>query len=91
MASACRRSAGAARPCTIASISRTVRHTENVEMVREMEEMVHGRAEPADRRHAAAMVERRRRDFHREFATFRFRPLAEHGTWEGRAGIVPVG
>ncbi|WP_020014649.1 hypothetical protein [Promicromonospora sukumoe] len=58
--------------------------------VREMEEMVHGRAEPADRRHADAMVERRRRDFHREFATFRFRPLSEHGAWEGRTGIVPA-
>lgn len=59
--------------------------------VREMEEMVHGRSGvPADRRHADAMVERGRRDFHREFATFRFRPLAEHGTWEGRTGIVPL-
>jgi hypothetical protein len=59
--------------------------------VREMEGMVHGRSgAPADRRHADAMVERRRRDFHHEFATFRFRPLAEHGTWEGRTGIVPL-
>jgi hypothetical protein len=60
--------------------------------VREMEEMVHGRsqvAEPA--RHATAMAERERRDFHREFATYRFRPLSEHGTWQGRRGIVPVG
>lgn len=64
--------------------------------VREMEGMVHGRAAhapdqgPADRRHADAMVERRRRDFHQEFATFRFRPLSEHGAWEGRTGIVPA-
>ncbi|GAA1986563.1 hypothetical protein GCM10009718_24980 [Isoptericola halotolerans] len=58
--------------------------------VREMEQMVHGRADvPADRRHADAMVERRRRDFHHEFATFRFRPLSEHGSWQGRTGIVP--
>jgi hypothetical protein len=58
--------------------------------VREMESMVHGRTGvPADRRHADAMVERRRRDFHHEFATFRFRPLSEHGTWAGRTGIVP--
>ena len=58
--------------------------------VREMEEMVHGRSEvPEPERHAAAMTERRRRDFHREFATYRFRPLSEHGTWEGRSGIVP--
>ncbi|MCP2265802.1 hypothetical protein ACFQHV_04585 [Promicromonospora thailandica] len=62
--------------------------------VREMESVVHGRAAgpvSPDRRHADAMAERRRRDFHHEFATFRFRPLAEHGAWEGRAGIVPVG
>src|SRR5690606_26375621 len=51
--------------------------------VREMEEMVRGRSAPADRRHADAMAERRRRDFHHEFATYRFRPLAEHGTWGG--------
>ena len=52
--------------------------------------MVHGRSAVADpERHAAAMVERRRRDFHHEFATYRFRPLSEHGTWEGRTGIVP--
>ncbi|WP_435769935.1 hypothetical protein [Nocardioides sp. SYSU DS0651] len=58
--------------------------------VRVMVEMVHGRSdvsEPA--RHAAAMRERERRDFHHEFATFRFRALSEHGSWEGRSGIVP--
>lgn len=58
--------------------------------VQEMEDMVHGRsrvAEPA--RHASAMAERERRDFHHEFATYRFRPLAEHGEWQGRRGIVP--
>lgn len=58
--------------------------------VQEMEDMVHGHsrvAEPA--RHASAMAERERRDFHREFATYRFRPLAEHGEWQGRRGIVP--
>lgn len=58
--------------------------------VREMEEMVHGRSAVAQpERHSAAMVERRRRDFHHEFATYRFRPLSEHGCWDGRAGIVP--
>lgn len=58
--------------------------------VREMEEMVHGRsAVPEPERHVAAMAERGRRDFHHEFATFRFRPLSEHGAWEGRTGIVP--
>lgn len=67
--------------------------------VREMEAMVHGKGHgdgqghgdvPAPERHAAAMAERERRDFHREFATYRFRPLGEHGSWEGRTGIVPV-
>lgn len=59
--------------------------------VREMEEMVHGRSDvPDPARHATAMAERERRDFHREFATYRFRPLAEHGTWQGRSGIVPA-
>jgi hypothetical protein len=58
--------------------------------VQEMEDMVHGRAAVTDpERHASAMAERERRDFHREFATYRFRPLSEHGTWQGRTGIVP--
>jgi len=58
--------------------------------VRDMEDMVHGRpaGDGADR-HAAAMAERDRHDFHHEFATYRFRPLSEHGTWQGRSGIVP--
>lgn len=58
--------------------------------VAEMEEMVHGRSVVRDPdRHAAAMVERRRRDFHHEFATYRFRPLSEHGSWQGSGGYVP--
>lgn len=57
--------------------------------VLEMEEMVRGRsAVPEPARHAAAMAERERRDFHQEFATYRFRPLSEHGAWAGRTGIV---
>lgn len=60
--------------------------------VQQMEDMVHGRSRAADpARHATAMAERERRDFHHEFATYRFRPLSEHGTWEGRTGIVPTG
>jgi hypothetical protein len=59
--------------------------------VREMEEMVRGHSQVSEpERHAAAMVERSRRDFHHEFATYRFRPLSEHGTWDGRTGIVPI-
>ena len=62
--------------------------------VRAMTDMVHGRGGEADladpARHAAAMAERRRRrDFHHEFATYRFRPLSEHGSWDGRTGYVP--
>ncbi len=60
--------------------------------VQQMEEMVHGRsAVPDAARHTDAMAERERRDFHHEFATYRFRPLSEHGSWEGRTGIVPSG
>lgn len=69
------------------------------ESVRAMTDMVHGRnpggssgshssiEQPA--RHAEAMAERARRDFHREFATFRFRPLSERGSWLGRGDYVP--
>lgn len=59
---------------------------------REMTEMVRGRSSvPAPERHATAMVERRRKDFHVEFTTLRFSCLAEHGAWEGRTSIVPTG
>ena len=57
---------------------------------REMFEMVRGHsAVPEPKRHIAAMAERERKDFHYEFTTLRFRPLAECGEWEGRRGIVP--
>jgi hypothetical protein len=63
----------------------TVWHTQQ-----EMVDMVRGHsAVPRPERHAAAMVERKRKDFHFEFTTLRFRPLAEFGNWEGRTGIVP--
>jgi hypothetical protein len=39
--------------------------------------------------HAEAMVERRRKAFHHEFTTLRFRSLGEYGTWNGRGDIVP--
>lgn len=58
---------------------------------REMVEMVHGRSSvPQPERHATAMVERKRKDFHFEFTTLRFRPIAEYGQWEGRTNIVPI-
>ena len=57
---------------------------------RAMTGMVFGRdIGSAAHRHVDAMVERERRDFHHEFTTLRFRPLSEHGSWEGRVGIIP--
>jgi len=58
---------------------------------REMVDMVRGRsAVPQPERHATAMAERVRKDFHFEFTTLRFKPLAEYGNWEGRTNIVPT-
>lgn len=58
---------------------------------REMVDMVRGRsAVPRPQRHAAAMAERQRKDFHFEFTTLRFRPITEHGQWEGRTHIIPA-
>lgn len=57
---------------------------------RAMTDMVFGRdAGESGQRHADAMRERERRDFHHEFTTLRFRPLSEHGVWEGRGDHVP--
>jgi len=58
---------------------------------REMAAMVHGHSNiDRPKRHAMAMRERERKDFHFEFTTLRFKPIAEHGTWEGRANIIPL-
>jgi hypothetical protein len=58
--------------------------------VREMTEMVHGRSDvPNAQTHVAAMQEQRRKEFHHESTFMRFRPLAEHGEWQGRRGIIP--
>lgn len=55
-----------------------------------MIDMVRGRSGVArPERHFAAMKERERRDFHNEFTTLRFRPVAEFGTWEGRTKLLP--
>jgi len=55
-----------------------------------MIDMVHGRSNgPRDARHANAMKERNRKDFHHEFTTMRFRPMSEHGSWEGRERYLP--
>jgi hypothetical protein len=56
-----------------------------------MTDMVHGRsAIPAPTRHADAMAERRRKDFHFEFTTLRFSCIGEYGAWDGRTSIVPA-
>lgn len=56
---------------------------------RAMQNMVFGRGDvEGSRRHIVAMGERDRRDFHFEFTTLRFKPLSEHGSWEGRSGFV---
>ncbi len=53
--------------------------------VREMTDMVHGHSDvPEAHTHAVAMAEQHRKDFHHESAFMRFRPLSEHGTWQGR-------
>lgn len=57
-----------------------------------MIDMVRGKSKVArPMRHFEAMKERERRDFHHEFTTLRFRPLAEFGTWEGRSTLLPTG
>jgi hypothetical protein len=57
---------------------------------REMTDMVHGKGSgPGADRHAKAMGERDRKDFHLEFTTLRFRAIAEHGEWRGRRDLVP--
>ena len=56
----------------------------------EMENMVHGHSSvPQPKRHSKAMKERDRKDFHFEFTTLRFKPLAEFGQWDGRRNIIP--
>lgn len=58
--------------------------------MREMRTLVEGHGTgQAPERHAAAMAERERVDFHSEFTTLRFRPLSEHGEWDGRRDIIP--
>lgn len=55
-----------------------------------MTDMVRGQSAVAQpKRHIAAMKERERRDFHHEFTTLRFRPIAEFGSWEGRSKLLP--
>jgi hypothetical protein len=57
---------------------------------KDMLDMVRGHsAVPMSKRHADAMKERDRKDFHFQFTTLRFKPIAEHGSWQGRSNIIP--
>ncbi len=57
---------------------------------KEMTDMVHGHsAIPRPKRHSDAMKERERKDFHFEFTTLRFKPIAEFGTWKGQKNFIP--
>ncbi|AFL79779.1 hypothetical protein Aeqsu_0258 [Aequorivita sublithincola DSM 14238] len=57
---------------------------------KEMTDMVHGHsAVEKPKRHANAMKERERKNFHFEFTTLRFRPIAEFGKWKGQTGFIP--
>jgi hypothetical protein len=59
---------------------------------REMTDMVHGKSSVLGAgRHAEAMIERNRKDFHYQFTTLRFKAISEHGEWAGRSDIVPKG
>jgi hypothetical protein len=58
---------------------------------KEMTDMVHGHsATPKPKRHANAMKERERKNFHFEFTTLRFKPIAEFGTWKGQTNFIPI-
>lgn len=57
---------------------------------KEMTNMVHGHsAVSRPKRHFDAMKERERKNFHFEFTTLRFKPLAEFGTWKGQKNFIP--
>ena len=57
---------------------------------KEMTDMVHGHSKvEKPKRHSKAMKERERKDFHFEFTTLRFKPLAEFGKWKGRSNFIP--
>ena len=52
--------------------------------------MVHGHSSvEKPKRHTAAMKERERKNFHFEFTTLRFKPLAEFGEWKGKSNFIP--
>lgn len=57
---------------------------------KEMTDMVRGHSSmEKPERHSDAMKERDRKNFHFEFTTLRFRPIAEFGSWKGKSNFVP--
>jgi hypothetical protein len=58
---------------------------------KEMTDMVKGHSKlPQPKRHFNAMKERDRKDFHFEFTTLRFRPIAEFGNWNNKCNYTQV-
>lgn len=56
---------------------------------KEMSGMVVGHNQlPNPKRHLNAMKERERKDFHFEFTTLRFQPIAEFGAWNGKSDFI---
>jgi hypothetical protein len=56
---------------------------------KDMTDMVMGHSTvPQPHRHIDAMKERDKKDFHYEFTTLRFAPIAEYGEWNGRSNII---
>ncbi len=69
-------------PNTVSTFSIWRNHTE-------MTDMVHGRSSVQNPdRHAKAMQERDRRNFHFEFTTLRFKPISEYGKWDGKTNFT---
>ena len=57
---------------------------------KEMTDMVHGHSKMSQpERHVNAMKERDRKDFHFEFTTLRFKPLAEYVEWNNKQNYIP--
>jgi hypothetical protein len=57
---------------------------------KEMTDMVHGHSKMSQpKRHVNAMNEQNRKDFHFEFTTLRFKPLAEYGEWKNTRNYIP--
>lgn len=81
---------GISLACAAIRLPRTVSTFSVWKSQKEMVEMVRGHSSiPQPDRHAKAMKERERKDFHFQFTTLRFKPIAEYGTWEGRTEIIP--